>query len=139
MLMKELQSSWEAKESGLQEREATLNGEFERRCETMKAEYERVSAARAEEVNSLKERVEELSGQLEKERERARKKLDAKDLECKTASVSVESLKSELVACQKELKQAKSRVESVRAKEKERERARKKLDAKDLECKTADF
>jgi len=85
----------------------------------MKAEYERVSAARAEEVNSLKERVEEVSGQLEKERERARKKLDAKDLECKTASVSVESLKSELVACQKELKQAKSRVESVRAKEKE--------------------
>jgi len=119
MIMKELQNSWETKETNLKERESILNSEFNRKCEKMKEEYERLFKSKTEELNSLKEKIEEMNEQFSKEREKSRKKFDAKDLEFKTANVSSENLKSELATCQKELKQLKTRFENAKTKEKE--------------------
>ena len=85
----------------------------------MKEEYDRISKEKCGELNGLKDELEEVSGQLSKERENFRKKLDAKDLELKSSQVKVDNLKSVLASSQKELKQLKVRFDNGRSKEKE--------------------
>lgn len=85
----------------------------------MKEEYDRILKIKADELSQIKEQLEDLTGQLNKEREKSRKKLDAKDLEYKSSQVKVENFQKDLANIQKELKQVKARLENAKSREKE--------------------
>ena len=67
----------------------------------------------------MRVQLEQLTDQLDKEREKTRSKYDIKDLECKSLQVNIDSLKSDLVKSQQELEQSKTRIENLKIKEKE--------------------
>lgn len=106
------------------------------RFETIKEEYDRISKSKAEELSETRAQLDDLTAQLNKERDNHRKKLDAKDLECKSFQVNIDSCKNDLTVSQKELKQMKSRFDNLRIKEKENlanyEKTLKQLEAGNL-------
>lgn len=106
------------------------------RFETIKEEYDRISKSKAEELSDTRAQLDDLTAQLNKERDNHRKKLDAKDLECKSFQVNIDSCKNDLTVSQKELKQMKSRFDNLRIKEKENlanyEKTLKQLEAGNL-------
>jgi chromosome segregation ATPase len=92
---------------------------FSIRCETIKQEYDRLLSNKISELNKLQSQVDELNEEINKIKQKYRKEIDTKDLELKTTKLNYENMKQEYDNNLNELKQMKTRFDTLKTKDKE--------------------
>jgi chromosome segregation ATPase len=93
------------------------------RCETIRAEYERLLSLKNTELEELKAQIDELNTEMNSLKETNRKQIDQRDTEINCLRLNNDSARLELCQAQSELQQLKTRFESLRSKEKENQLA----------------
>ncbi|CAF0906170.1 unnamed protein product [Brachionus calyciflorus] len=117
--IKELQSSWENKEKQNKQKENELNENYNKKCETIRQEYDRLMNLKQMDIDKLNKEINELNTEINQLKQTNRKKCDAKDMEINNLKLNNDNLRIELANITKKLKQLKIRFDALKSKEKE--------------------